>query len=193
MNLGTRQRSIVARLMEAQYRCHLASHVKLGGRNQQMLDSTSIRSLVEHGLLKHYNYSLDQDGDLALPNWTLNELNRLQKRMNANPRGSSYYLIPDKHIGTLKKALTPNTKERLMKTFEFCIHKTEEYSGIIEIEASSEEEAKTLASKEILLIESGEKDLDTWIAGDETTIDEKALVNGDIETGFNWRELATNL
>ena len=80
-----------------------------------------------------------------------------------------------------------------MKTYEFCIHRTEEYSGTIEIQASSEEEAKTLLTKEILLIESGEKDIDNWSAGDDTIIDEQAWVNGDIETGFNWRELATNL
>ena len=102
MNLGTRQNEIVQRLMGVPFRCHLASHVKLGGRNQQMLDATSISGLVERGLVKHYTYSLDQDGKLALPSWTLNELKRLQKRMNANPRGSSYYLIPDKYIETLK-------------------------------------------------------------------------------------------
>tara|TARA_Y100000034_G_scaffold11212_1_gene11739 strand:- start:47 stop:364 length:318 start_codon:yes stop_codon:yes gene_type:complete len=102
MNLGTRQNEIVARLMGVPFRCHLASHVKLGGRNQQMLDATSISGLVERGLVKHYTYSLDQDGKLALPSWTRNELQRLQKRMNANPRGSSYYLIADKHIETLK-------------------------------------------------------------------------------------------
>ena len=75
-----------------------------------------------------------------------------------------------------------------MKTYEFCIHRTVEYSGIIEIQASSEEEAKTLVSKEILLIENGEKDIDTWIEGDDTIIDEEAWVHGDYATRFNWRE-----
>ena len=76
-----------------------------------------------------------------------------------------------------------------MKTYEFCIHRTEEYSGTIEIQASSEEEAKTLVSKEILLIESGEKDLSSWSAGDDTIIDEEAWVLGENNfTRFNWRE-----
>jgi len=80
-----------------------------------------------------------------------------------------------------------------MKTYRFCIHRTEEYSGTIEIQAKTEEEAKTLVGKEILLIEKGEKDLSNWSAGDDTIIDEEAWVHGDYATRFNWRELAPNL
>ena len=80
-----------------------------------------------------------------------------------------------------------------MKTYRFCIHRTEEYSGTVEIQASSEEEAKTLVGKEILLIERGEKDINDWDAGDDTIIDEEAWVYGDYATRFNWRELAPNL
>ena len=80
-----------------------------------------------------------------------------------------------------------------MKTYRFCIHRTEEYSGTIEIQAKTEEEAKTLVGKEILLIERGEKDLSNWSAGDDTIIDEEAWVHGDYATRFNWRELAPNL
>ena len=80
-----------------------------------------------------------------------------------------------------------------MKTYRFCIHRTEEYSGTIEIQAKTEEEAKTLVGKEILLIERGEKDLSNWSAGDDTIIDEEAWVYGDYATRFNWRELAPNL
>ena len=75
-----------------------------------------------------------------------------------------------------------------MKTYRFCIHRTEEYSGTIEIQAKTEEEAKTLVGKEILLIERGEKDLSNWSAGDDTIIDEEAWVYGDYATRFNWRE-----
>ncbi len=75
-----------------------------------------------------------------------------------------------------------------MKTYRYRIHRTEEYSGTVEIQASSEEEAKTLLTKEILLIEGGEKDLSNWRGGDDTIIDEEAWVYGDYATRFNWRE-----
>ena len=75
-----------------------------------------------------------------------------------------------------------------MKTYRYRIHRTEEYSGTVEIQASSEEEAKTLVGKEILLIERGEKDINDWDAGDDTIIDEEAWVYGDYATRFNWRE-----
>ena len=79
-------------------------------------------------------------------------------------------------------------------TYRYRIHRTEEYSGTVEIQASSEEEAFTLVGKEILLIERGEKDLDNWSAGDDTIINEEAWVLGERHfTRFNWRELAPNL
>ena len=79
--------------------------------------------------------------------------------------------------------------EPRMKTYRYRIHRTEEYSGTVEIQASSEEEAFTLVGKEILLIERGEKDLDNWSAGDDTIINEEAWVLGERHfTRFNWRD-----
>mgnify|MGYP003660310206 CR=1 FL=1 len=117
MKLGSRQKEIIEGLMKSEYRCHLASHVKMGSANQRSLDATSVTKLVERRIVKHYTLTVDENGDVALPKWTKNELKRLQQRMKANPRGSSFYLIPDRYIDKFNKGYKQEILKRLVNQF----------------------------------------------------------------------------
>jgi hypothetical protein len=112
MKLGSRQKEIIEGLMKSEYRCHLASHVMIGSANDRSF--ISVIKLVEREILKHYTLTVDKNGDRALPQWTKNELKRLQQRMKANPRGSSFYLIPDRYIDKFNKGYKQELLKRLV-------------------------------------------------------------------------------
>ncbi len=102
--IGTRQRSLVDCLMQSQYRC-LNSSQFLCTRGRWGGDLPAITSLVGRGYVykfDRYNDVLFRDETSQFNKLTKSEKSRLVKRMDANQRASTFYLLPDRLIRQLR-------------------------------------------------------------------------------------------
>lgn len=97
--IGSRQAGILTELFQTKYRC-LHSSELLDTRGRFGGDLPSIKGLVDRGIVKKIDkYQTDLDQFL-----TKAERSRLDRRIKANPRAYSFYLIPDKMVKKIKES-----------------------------------------------------------------------------------------